>query len=50
MLGLVVAVYVSLAEYYLTTMDLDGDLKPTSKNIQLPVEALQNLMGGMGGQ
>ena len=50
MLGLVVAVYVSLAEYYLTTMDLDGDLKPTSRNIQLPVEALQNLMGGMGGQ
>ena len=28
LLGLVVAVYVSIAEYYLNTMDLDGDLKP----------------------
>ena len=31
LLGLVVAVYVSIAEYYLQTMDLDGDLKPTFK-------------------
>ena len=31
LLGLVVAVYVSIAEYYSKTMDLDGDLKPQFK-------------------